>query len=89
MQSVTQNFTACSHGTAIRVYDDAGNVIETHEQVGRVQRVVSFARVTSRFPLKRSSMIPLLSGDCEGSDRIRRNNSIHISLGRAGADNLD
>jgi hypothetical protein len=34
MQSVTQNFTACSHGTAIRVYDDAGNVIETHEQVG-------------------------------------------------------
>jgi len=26
-------------------------------------------------------MIPHLSGDCEGSDRIRRNNSIHISLG--------
>src|SRR5206468_11965775 len=25
-------------------------------------------------------MIPLLSGDCEGRERIRRKNSIHISL---------
>jgi hypothetical protein len=31
-------------------------------------------------------MTPLLSGDCEGSDRIRRKNSIHISLSvRTGA----
>src|SRR4029450_12051031 len=28
--------------SVIRVYDEAGKVIETHEQGGRVQRVVSF-----------------------------------------------
>jgi hypothetical protein len=27
-----------SHGAVIRVYDDAGNVIETHEHKGRFQR---------------------------------------------------
>jgi hypothetical protein len=30
-----------SHHTVIRVYDEAGNVIETHEHKGRFQRVVS------------------------------------------------
>ena len=29
-----------SHDAVIRVYDDAGNVIETHEHAGRFQRVV-------------------------------------------------
>jgi hypothetical protein len=29
-----------SHDAVIRVYDDAGNVIETHEAQGRFQRVV-------------------------------------------------
>ncbi len=32
MQSATQNFTATSHDAVIRVYDEAGNVIETNEQ---------------------------------------------------------
>jgi len=27
-------FLSRSHGAVIRVYDDAGNVIETHEQAG-------------------------------------------------------
>ena len=30
-----------SRGAVIRVYDNAGNVIETHEAQGRVQRTVS------------------------------------------------
>ena len=30
-----------SHGAVIRVYDAAGNVIETHERPGRFQRAVS------------------------------------------------
>jgi hypothetical protein len=30
-----------SHDAVIRVYDDAGNVIETHEAQGRVQRAVT------------------------------------------------
>jgi hypothetical protein len=30
-----------SHDAVIRVYDDAGNVVETHEARGRFQRVVN------------------------------------------------
>jgi hypothetical protein len=33
-QSATQSFTARSHDAVIRVYDEAGNVIETHEHAG-------------------------------------------------------
>jgi hypothetical protein len=31
MQSTTQSSTAASHDAVIRVYDEAGNVVETHE----------------------------------------------------------
>jgi hypothetical protein len=31
-QSATANFYSRSHDAVIRVYDEAGNVIETHEQ---------------------------------------------------------
>jgi hypothetical protein len=34
MQSTTQSFTAVYNGAVIRVYDEAGNVIETHEHAG-------------------------------------------------------
>jgi hypothetical protein len=34
MQSATQNTTAASHDAVIRVYDNAGNVVETHEHKG-------------------------------------------------------
>jgi hypothetical protein len=34
MQSATQSFTAGSHDAVIRVCDEAGNVIETHEHAG-------------------------------------------------------
>jgi hypothetical protein len=37
-----------SHDAVIRVYDEAGNVIETHEQEGRVQGAVKLF-VPSRF----------------------------------------
>jgi hypothetical protein len=38
----------------IRVYDEAGNVIDTHEHAGRVQRAVNVARETkSRRAAKR------------------------------------
>jgi hypothetical protein len=30
-------FFSRSHDTVIRVYDEAGNVIETHEQAGRIR----------------------------------------------------
>jgi hypothetical protein len=30
----TRNFTAVHNNAVIRVYDDAGNVIETHEHAG-------------------------------------------------------
>ena len=39
--SAKRSFTAGSHDAVIRVYDDAGNVIETHEQVGEFHGVVS------------------------------------------------
>ncbi len=34
MQSDTPHFNNRSHHAVIRVYDDAGNVIETHEHTG-------------------------------------------------------
>jgi hypothetical protein len=34
MQSATPDFFSGSHDAAIRVYDAAGNVIETHEHAG-------------------------------------------------------
>ncbi len=34
MQSTTRSFYSRSHDAAIRVYDQAGNVIEMHEQAG-------------------------------------------------------
>jgi hypothetical protein len=34
-------FRSRSHRAVIRIYDEAGNVIETHEHAGRFQRVVS------------------------------------------------
>jgi hypothetical protein len=33
-------FYSRSHHAVIRVYDEAGNVIDTHEHAGAVQRVV-------------------------------------------------
>jgi hypothetical protein len=33
-QSGTQKFYSRSHDAVIRVYDEAGNVIETHEHTG-------------------------------------------------------
>jgi hypothetical protein len=37
-------FRSRSHDAVIRVYDEAGNVIETHEHKGRFQRAVSVTR---------------------------------------------
>jgi hypothetical protein len=37
MQSATQSFSA-AHIAVIRVYDEAGNVIETHEHAGFKER---------------------------------------------------
>ena len=34
MQSAMQTFYSRSHDSVIRLYDDAGNVIETHEHKG-------------------------------------------------------
>src|SRR5260370_29341504 len=39
MQSTTQSFSR-SHDAVIRVYDEAGNVIETHEHAGDFKRAV-------------------------------------------------
>jgi hypothetical protein len=39
---------SCSHATVIRVYDNAGNVIENTRAHGQVQRVVELARVKHR-----------------------------------------
>jgi hypothetical protein len=34
MQSATQSFSAVHNDAVIRVYDEAGNVIDTHEHAG-------------------------------------------------------
>ena len=47
-------FSNRSHHAVIRVYDEAGNVIETHEHKGPFQRVVRGTRETkSRHVVKR------------------------------------
>jgi len=43
-------FYSRSHDAVIRVYDDAGNVIETHEHAGRFQRVLSFCLCYAAVP---------------------------------------
>jgi hypothetical protein len=41
-------FRSRSHRAVIRVYDQAGNLIETREPRGRFQRVVSFSLASRR-----------------------------------------
>jgi hypothetical protein len=36
-------FYSCSHDAVIRIYDEAGNVITTHEQNEQFQRAVKFS----------------------------------------------
>jgi hypothetical protein len=52
MQSTTPNFTAGPHDAVIRVFDEAGNVIETPEHAGDFKSGDFFAasRYTSPFP---------------------------------------
>jgi hypothetical protein len=42
-QLITESFFSRSHDAVIRVYDDAGNTVETHEHTG-FQRVVNAGR---------------------------------------------
>src|SRR6266404_2765544 len=61
-QSATAKFFRRSHDAVIRVYDEAGNVIEDALPHRRFQRVASgFTRITLQFLLKRVSIFPLLS----------------------------
>jgi len=51
----------------IRVYDEAGNVIETHEHKGEYKEPSVLTRITAHFPLRRIFMIPLSPGDSRGT----------------------
>ena len=46
-------FRSCSHHAVICVYDEAGNVIETHEHSGEFKEWRIFTRTTSQFLIKR------------------------------------
>ena len=46
-------FFSRSHYAVICVFDEAGNVIETHEQTGDFKRVVSGAKQKARPAVKR------------------------------------
>jgi CobQ-like glutamine amidotransferase family enzyme len=59
-------FRSRSHDAVIRVYDDAGNVIETHKHAGRVQRVVSVTRVKQK-----AARLCSMAADCEVSRLYR------------------
>jgi hypothetical protein len=48
-------FSSRSHDAVIRVYDEAGNVIATHEQAGEFKRVLSFYSHHVALPLRISS----------------------------------
>ncbi len=80
IQLIHAKFYSRSHDAVIRVYDDAGNVIETHEHKGDFKEYDFFARITSEFPLKQVSMIPLLWGSSRqpNSSRIRPKNWVFL-----------
>ena len=62
MLSATREFYSRSHDIVIRVYDEAGNVIDTHEHKGEFQRVLE-VRARTAVPLKLfSGSFPALSG---------------------------
>jgi hypothetical protein len=48
-------FFSRSHDAVIRVYDDAGNVIKTHEARGRFQRVLSITRLKQKAATRKPS----------------------------------
>ena len=53
----TQHYSR-SHDAVIRVYDDAGNVIETHEYTGRFQRIVTpFFPACIRYTIRRLALL--------------------------------
>src|SRR5260370_32989784 len=57
-----------THDAVIRVYDDAGNVIETHEHAGDfTESSESFTRTTSDFSLKTNSHDSAFSGGSRGT----------------------
>jgi hypothetical protein len=49
-------FRSRSHDAVIRVYDEAGDVIQTHEHAGEFRDVI-LTRITKRFPLKANSHV--------------------------------
>jgi hypothetical protein len=55
MPSATHSFHRRSHEAVVRVYDDAGNVIETQKLAGEFQESRSFllGHVIERFQLAR------------------------------------
>jgi hypothetical protein len=71
-------FYSRSHDAVIEVYDETGNVIETHEQ-GQLQRAVSFCSHHVALPAKGFPVTPLLSNSSQVSKRGR----VRRDLGRA------
>src|SRR5207249_8340671 len=45
-------FRSRSHNAVIRVYDEAGNVLETHDHAGDFKEWRAFTRITSHFQLR-------------------------------------
>jgi len=72
-----------SHDAVIRVYDEAGNVIETHEQGWRFQRIAIFTRIASQFPLRISHKLIrpeklVIKGRISARITVRRCFNVHI-----------
>ena len=61
MPSNYAQFNSRSHQALIRVYDGAGNVIETHEHKGDFKEVLSITRLKQKPP--QASRAPEASGD--------------------------
>jgi hypothetical protein len=51
--SNTRSFSAALHNALIRVYDGAGNVIETYEHKGDFKKWVSLRQNKSRHAVRR------------------------------------
>jgi hypothetical protein len=69
-------FYSRSHDAVIHVYDETGNMIETHEHKGEFREWLVFYSHRVAVPAKPISMIPLSSRDHEASKQIRLSNSV-------------
>jgi hypothetical protein len=84
MRSATRDFFSRSHDAVIRIYDEADNVVETHEHSGELRELVSFKLASGLLPFVPPDARPKLQAprgkETRPSNLIRRQGHIDTTL---------